>query len=840
MQQVRQLSNEFSPTHYDIRLALHRTERKFTGTVRITGTLHRDQAIPLHAKDLVITKALVDGAEAESTTGKDDEIAISSSTPITEGDHTIELSFEGKITDSMHGLYPCYFKNNGEDEELLATQFESHHAREVFPCIDEPAAKATFTLTLLTEKGITTLANTPVRKREVHETWLVSTFEQTPKMSTYLLAFTCGKLEFLEATTKDGVVVRTYTTPGNSEKTSFALETAVRTLELYNDYFGVPYPLKKCDMIGLPDFSSGAMENWGLITYRESALFVDPTSSTSTKQRVAEVVAHELAHQWFGNLVTMQWWNDLWLNESFATWMAYYAQDKLFPDWQVWIQFFNEETSYALDRDALTSIQSVQQEVNHPDEIQTLFDPAIVYAKGASLVHMVHAYMGDDAFRKGIADYMNAHRYSNTVADDLWTAWSKASGKDIAAFMNPWIRQSGHPVVDVVVADKKATLTQRRFLSNPKDAAKDARTWPIPLLATPAITTELLTGKTGTFTIVDSSKPLMLNSRRTGFYLPLYDEAHLAALSSAIATGHIDIIDRLALLSEAYDLAKAGQQSTLHMLKLLEAYKDETAEPVWNAIASATGALKTIIELDPTLKPALRTFIHSLAESQYKRLGWTRIEGEPYFDELLRPTIISLMGYSEDPAVIAKANELLAAASSPEDILGDIRANVFSIAARLGSDKGFTTLLGWVKEQQTPEVYMQITAGLCSTSNVGRIEQLIPLLKSKYVKTQDLFYWVAYLSRNFDARPIIWKWMTDEWQWIMDTYGNDMHYTIFPRYFAGAFSTKEGLESFKAFFEPKLAEPALQREIKQGLENIEARIQWRERDFEDVAAYLSK
>ena len=842
MESVRQLNLEFSPTHYTLALDLQRQARTFTGMVTITGMLQKaGNHIPVHAKELQFDQVTIDGREATATFGKNDEVDLTSPEVLAEGEHTVEIHFAGKITDPMHGLYPCYFTLDGKDEELLATQFESHHAREAFPCVDEPAAKATFDLILTTEKDITVIANTPVKTQEEKDGKLVSTFETTPKMSTYLLAWAAGKLGFKEAKTAGGVQVRAYATPDNVGKVDFALDTAVKTLDLYNDYFGLPYPLEKCDMVALPDFSAGAMENWGCITFRESAFFVDERSSAAAKQRVGEVVAHELAHQWFGNLVTMKWWNDLWLNESFATWMASYSQDKLFPDWQLWTQFYNEETAYALDRDTLKSIQSVQQEVQHPDQIRTLFDPAIVYAKGANLVHMVHAYMGDDAFRAGLQAYMKQHAYGNTEAADLWAAWSKASGKDIGTFMTPWISQPGHPIVKVGLNEGKATLHQTRFYTNPEDYKTDkGALWPVPLLAGTQLSQELLTEAEVTIPINESTEPLLLNQGRTGFYVPLYSPDHLRQLAERITGGKMAELDRLGLLNEAYDLAKAGQQSTHQMLELLEAYKAETSEPVWGAIGGALGALRVIINEEEDLKPALQRFTANLARAQYERLGWERTDDEPYFDRLLRPHIIALMGYSEDPEVVAKATQLLADAKNPEDVQGDIRAVVFSINAKLGDDVAFNKMLTWVKDERSPEVRGQLTAGLCAVKQEARVKELVALLKTKHVKLQDIFHWIAYMGRNRYARPFIWQWVKDEWEWITENFGSDGHYTSFPRYIAGGFNTREELESYKEFFMPKIEHPMLSREIKQGIENIEARVLWRERDFAAVKEYLSQ
>lgn len=841
MSNIRQLHKIFNPKTYDLNLTLDRAGRRFEGVVQITGSVDRQtNTIALHSKELAIAEVMIDGIPATWKPGKFDELDLTTHAPLQPGTHDILVKFSGIISDPMNGLYPCYFKLNGKNEELLATQFESHHAREVFPCVDEPAAKAVFNLTLTTEANVTVIANTPVKKQAKTDELLTTNFEPTPVMSTYLLAWVIGKLDYLEATTKAGVLVRTYATPDKVEKTRFALEAAVRTLDFYNHYFDIDYPLTKCDMVALPDFSSGAMENWGCITYRETALLVDEHTAASTKQYVAMVVAHELAHQWFGNLVTMQWWNDLWLNESFASWIEYLALDELFPEWQAWTQFYDSETSHALDRDSLAHVQKVRQDVNDPEEIRTLFDPAIVYAKGAALLHMLHAYLGADNFRDGLRVYLKRHQYANAEADNLWAALSEVSGKAVGAFMQPWISQPGHPVLTVEANDTQLTLRQHRFYGNPKEANRQDQTvWPLPLLASAELPHELLT-KPQAEVSVKSDRPVLFNQGRTGFYLTAYSPQQLTQLANQVREGQLETLDRLGVLSEAYDLARAGQQSTLQMLTLLEAYKDEASEPVWGAIASAISALRMLVNEDKTLKPSLQYFVRQLTRQQFERLGWERKPGEAYFDELLRPTIISLICYSEDQKAIKHAEQLFAKATSPEDILGDIRASVLATNAKFGGQAVFDKLLDWHQQTSSAEIRTQLTAGLAAVRNEEHIAQLLSRLTTKAVKLQDIFYWFVYLIRSHAGRKQTWQWMQDNWGWIEKNFGSDMHFSDFPRYTAGAFSTKAELEAYRTYFMPFIDNPALGRDIKQGLEAIEARVLWRERDLAEVTDYLKK
>ncbi|MCA9340722.1 MAG: aminopeptidase, partial [Candidatus Saccharibacteria bacterium] len=410
--------------------------------------------------------------------------------------------------DQMHGIYPCYFEHDGVKKELIATQFESHYAREAFPCIDEPGAKARFNIQLTTKPDQTVLSNMPIDEQSVVEDKLVTRFKTTPRMSTYLVAFVVGELHRKTSRTTSGVEVNVWATPAQTaESLDFALDTAVKVIEFYDDYFGTAYPLPKSDHVALPDFTVGAMENWGLITYREIALLADPKIvSVSGRHYIATVIAHELAHQWFGNLVTMAWWNDLWLNESFATLMEYIAVDAIHPEWNIWLDFISNESIAALRRDSIQGVQSVQVDVNHPDEISTLFDGAIVYAKGARLLRMIQYYIGDESFRAGLKHYFGEHAYKNTVGNDLWVQLSDASGKDIAAIMNAWISQSGYPVVSVTRDGDSVTISQQQFFVGPHEPSE--KLWPIPLNASIDSAPNLFDTRSATFI---TNEPLHFN-----------------------------------------------------------------------------------------------------------------------------------------------------------------------------------------------------------------------------------------------------------------------------------------------------------------------------------------
>lgn len=823
MQVVDRLIENFRPESYDLSIQLMREKRTFSGVVTIVGASFADEIITFHAKDLTIEHVQIDGRAAEYETGEHDALHIKQEKLIA-GKHTVVIAFGGAITDAMHGLYPCYFTHDGKKKELLATQFESHHAREVFPCIDEPEAKATFDLALTTETGVTALSNMPVKFQREENGQLVTAFETSPRMSSYLLAWVVGELHKRTATTTGDVEVNVWATPAQSAASlDFALDIATRTIDFFDDYFGVPYPLPKSDHVALPDFSSGAMENWGLITYREVALLADPdTTSISSKRYIATVVAHELSHQWFGNLVTMKWWNNLWLNESFANLMEYVAVDALHPEWNIWLDYSSHESIMALRRDALDGVQAVQTEVNHPDEISTLFDGAIVYAKGGRLLRMLQHYIGHDAFRQGLRTYFKRYAYGNTEGDDLWTELSEASGKDISGFMNTWISQPGYPVVHVS-ADG---LSQEQFFVGPHEAS--AKLWPIPLEASVPITPPLMETATLETRIQPGER---LNVGDTAHFITHYPKTHLDALITELKAGTLTPIDRLQLLHEQTMLARGGVMASAELIPLLKAYDQETVESVWDIIALSLGELKKFVETEEAAEKKLRELSRSIASLQYERLGWQQHEDEPDTDTKLRATILGMTLYGEQPEALKQAGELFDGHTLTE-LDPELRALIISAKVRhFETPDLIDMLLTTYADTPSAELQTDICSGLTSTKNPATIARLLGAMSdSSVVRSQDVFRWFVYLIRHREARDTTWQWMKDNWEWIVATYGGDKSFDDFPRYAASGLVTRDQLKDYKDFFTPKMDIPALTRVIQLGISEIEARVELIERD----------
>ncbi|HVS58944.1 MAG TPA: M1 family metallopeptidase [Candidatus Saccharimonadales bacterium] len=852
---VKRLYEQFQPEHYDLQLKLDPDAMTFGGSVIIHGKKvgRPSQRITLHQKGLTVTSTTIRRTDKKGDTmfaverinAHDgyDEVRLHSSEMLYPGDYHVMVEFSGKLTSGMTGIYPCFYTHEGAEKKLIATQFESHHAREAFPCIDEPEAKATFSLVVEAPDAGIILSNTPAVRHETDDGShrQRTEFAETPRMSTYLLAFVYGELQSKSAKTQRGTEVSVWSTVAQPlEALDFAVDIAKRSIEFFEDYFNVPYPLPKSDHVALPDFSSGAMENWGLITYRERVLLAYPgESSQSVREQIALVIAHETSHQWFGNLVTMKWWDDLWLNESFADMMEYQAVDTMFPDWHVWDTFVNHDGLSALRRDSIYGVQAVKTAVHHPDEINTLFDPSIVYAKGGRLLTMLKNYIGEEAFRQGLSAYFTKHTYGNTEGTDLWAALSEASGHDIGAFMNPWLQQSGFPVVSVHQEADSVRLSQEHFLD---DRAKidSTRRWPVPLFSSSDSLPTLLEESSLTCQLPDNTF-VYINRGALGHYIVNYDTAeHRAALLGLIQAGELANVERLMLLNDASMLARANYQHYGDVLRLLEAYESETSEPVWDMMALIVGETKRFIDLDEKIEDAIKRLVRKLITHEYERLGWEEKPDEPASDQKLRATIIALGAYGEHSAIIKKAIELFESYKKDQAAIpAELRSIVFGVSVKEGTAGAFDYLVKLHDSTSNSDLKGDVSAALTITRSADEAQQLLGRLKdAKLIKPQDMDRWLVYLLRNRYVRDVAWSWMTDNWSWIEETFKNDKSYDYFPRYAASMCNTKEWADKYKAFFEPKLGQVVLKRNIEVGLEEITNRVTWLERDLPSVQQFF--
>jgi aminopeptidase N len=849
---VQRLISQFVPSHYTLRLDPDRDTKKLTGSVTIEGKKisRPSQRLTFHQKDLKVSSASITKIDK---TGEQEiavvrinhqntlnEVRLHVAEQLYPGKYRVTMEFQGSVQDSMHGVYMCNYEIAGKKLAAVSTQFESHYAREAFPGIDEPAAKATFDLTLLSPISETSLSNTPIASQTERDGKLVTTFETTPKMSTYLLAFVYGDLQTKSATTKDGITTSIWATKAHKpESLDHAVDISKRALEFFNEYYGVPYPLAKSDHVAVPDFAVGAMENWGLITYRESCLLLDPESaSQSSREWIATIMSHELSHQWFGDLVTMKWWDNLWLNESFANVMEYVAVDGLYPEWHVWNNFVAHEGLLALRRDCIAGVQSVYTPVNHPDEIAAIFDPSIVYAKGGRLINMLMNYVGTETFRKGLKRYFTKHAYANTTGDDLWEAIAHASGKDIASFMNPWLLRSGYPVIAVTQKGTDVHFQQSHFLLDMKKA-DPSRIWPVPLLGGDELP-ELLGTKEADAKSKDDTY-VHINRGAIGHYIVHYTEPeHLMALAKQVEDKSLSIPERLMLLHDSSQLSRAGMQSFAETLQLLSHYEHEDSDPVWDIMSMILADARRFIDIEPRIEDKIKALVRELIAEQHKRLGWEETSGESNQDTKLRAGIISLGIYAEHPEIFEEAlRRFDLYKQKPESISGELRGVIFGAAIRSGVPGAFEYLLGL--ESTTGDIHLKEDArgALTGTKSEEQAGKLLGRLQDpEKVRAQDVDHWLVFLLRNRYTREITWDWYRKNWDWIEATFKGDQTYDSFPRYVAGAFSTREKLQQYKEFFEPKTDQPPLARNIAMGIEEIENRVDWLERDLKDIKSFF--
>ncbi len=850
---VTRLYGQFRPEHYELKLHPDRDAMTFSGTVTVRGkkTGRPAKRLTFHQQKLKITSAGIirHGKNGDQTLDVTrinnhdgyDEVRLHTEDMLYPGEYTVSMEFTGTITKAMHGIYPCNFKHSGKDKIILVTQFESHHAREAFPCIDEPEAKATFDLTLVAPAKEVALSNTPVKSQKTTSSGVEITFETSPKMSSYLLAFAMGEMHGVTAKTKSGIEVRSWASVAQpKEHLKYANDEAVKILEFFTDYFQTPFPLKKLDQVAVPDFEVLAMENWGLITFREVGLLADPKNrSLSGEQLITLVVAHEISHQWFGNLVTMKWWNDLWLNESFASIMENLAPDRLHPDWHQWEDFATSRVLSASQRDIYKDVQSVGVEVRHPDEIMTLFDPAIVYAKGARLLTMLRDYIGEEAFRKGLKSYFRKFAYQNTSREDLWKEFSASSGQDINKLMTPWIQKSGQPLLRVSRGKGGLHLSQKRFLLDGED---DVSLWPIPLLADHELKTGLMTKRSMDISYAGDAVPVF-NVEGSGHFIVCYeDDEARENLKSRVADRSIDAVGRINILNDMLLLAKTGEYQLVEIFDLIGQCVTEPRSAVWSMFMRALGQAQSLVDGDETADKHLRAYKRALASYWYQKLGWQDKPGDDPNTKHLRTSALSLSIAGENQDAVKHALSLYDKAGSVEKLPAEQRAMIAGAAVRFGKPACVKQLMDEYASSPNPDVLEAITAALCTTRKPAVAKRIIDwgLSKDGAVRPQDIGHWFAYLMRNYHSRQAAWDWMTGEWPRLLEMFDGGKYMEYFIWYSSGPLSTPEWQARFKRFFKPKAGEPALTRNIMIAFSEIDVRVRWRKREEKRLKEYFKK
>lgn len=823
---VKRFYETFHPEHYDLFIDVNRSKKTINGTSTITGEAQA-ATVCINQKYMKISSVRADGKYVPFTVSdKDEAIKIDLGKP---GKTTIKIDYSAPLTDSMMGIYPSYYEVNGVKKELIGTQFETTAARQAFPCVDEPEAKATFSLALKFDEhdGEIAIANMPEVKVEngIHY------FEKSVRMSSYLVAFAFGEMQSKMTKTNDGVKIGVFATKAHKPKElDFALDIAKRAIEFYEDFYQTKYPLDHSWQLALPDFSAGAMENWGLVTYREAYLLLDPDNTTlEMKKMVATVITHELSHQWFGDLVTMNWWDNLWLNESFANMMEYLSVDALEPNWHIWEMFQTTEVPAALNRDATDGVQPVHVQVNDPAEIDSLFDSAIVYAKGSRLLVMVRSLLGDDALRKGLKYYFDHHKYGNATGDDLWDALSTATDLDIGKIMHSWLEQPGYPVVNAKV-DKNGhlILSQKQFfIGKGKDVG---RKWEIPLNANfdaPKIMSEKQVDL-GSYKDLrnKAGHPLRLNVGNNSHFIVKYDATLMKDIMSEL--DKLNPISKLQLLQDLRLLAEGKQISYAKIVPILTEFADSKSSLVINALYSTASKLFQFVTPGSEEEKNLKAFYNKLSEKQVARLGWNPKPDENDEDKQIRPYELGANLYANNKNSINEAHKLfnenkdnleaMNAAIRPFVLINEVR--------NFGDSRLIERLIKEYQRTSDPSYKNDITGAVTLTKDPEEIKKIVADFENAdIIKPQDLRGWYGNVLMNAHGQQFAWDWIRNDWSWLEKTVGGDMEFATYITVTSNIFHTPKRLQEFKVFFEPKVNTPGLTREIKMDTKVIETKVE---------------
>lgn len=681
----------------------------------------------------------------------------------------------------MAGFYrSSYVDRDGSTKYLATTQMEPTDARRAFPCFDEPALKAEYTITLVGDKNHTCLSNMDQASEKEVDSKITGgkrkavTFNKTPLMSTYLLAFIIGELKSIE-TNIFRLPVRVFATPDkNIEHGRFSLELAAKTLDFYEKTFDSKFPLPKMDMVAIPDFSAGAMENWGLITYRVVELLYDEkTSGASAKQRVAEVVAHELAHQWFGNLVTMDFWDGLWLNEGFATWMSWYACNSFFPEWKIWQSYVIGDLQSALSLDSLRSSHPIEVPVKRADEVNQIFD-AISYSKGSCVLRMISRYLGEETFMEGIRRYLKKHAFDNTQTGDLWAALANASGKPVEKVMDIWTKNVGYPVVTVTENEgsKTINLKQNRFLRTADVKPEEDKTlYPVFLgLRTKDGVDEGLTLSEREYNFdAPADDFFKLNADHAGLYRTSYTPERLVKLGQAARDGHLSVEDRAGMIADAGALAASGYQKTSSVLSLLKSFNGEEEFVVWSEILSRISSIRSAwVFEDRKTRDALKAFQRRLVSPKAHARGWSFADDEDHVQAQFKAMLFGSAGLTGDEEVIKAAQSMFRdfAAGNRGAIHPNIRASVYAIALQNGGEAEYNTIL---EEYRTAKIADERNTALRSLGRVkdeALIQRSLALSLSEDVKNQDVYLPLSGLRNDPRGIDALWTWLQTNWDAI--------------------------------------------------------------------------
>jgi puromycin-sensitive aminopeptidase len=832
------------PTRYDIRLEPDLEAASFLGEETVAVTVQeRVHEIVLNAAELdILSVALERGETRLIGTVTLDEASerarLSFDRSVEPGAWQLRLGFRGTLNDRLRGFYRSTYKDaSGTPHTIAATQFEATDARRAFPCWDEPAFKAVFAVTLVVPEHLASISNTAVaRQAPAGPGRKAVTFADTIRMSTYLVAFIVGELESTEPVAVGPTPIRVWCVPGKRHLARFGQEVAAFSLDFFERYYGLPYPGDKVDLLGIPDFAAGAMENLGAITFRETALLVDEaTASHAELERVADVVAHELAHMWFGDLVTMAWWNGIWLNEAFATFMEMLAVDAWKPEWHRWVSF-GVSRAAAMGIDGLLASRPIEFEVRAPKDAEAMFD-LLTYEKGASVLRMLEQFLGTDVFRDGVRRYLAAHRFANAETGDLWKALGEAALQPIPEVMDAWIFRPGYPLVSVERGARGLRLFQRRFTYLP--APPDGERWRVPVVIRGAAggreeERRVLLDSDETQVDWPGVEWAVVNAAGHGFYRVRYGADLLARLTAEPA--RLASIERFNLVSDAFALSQAGLAPAPAYLELTARFREETDRNVWTVLTGSLGYLNRIIA--DTDRSHLEALVRDRVGPAARRLGWAPAPGESELERQLRGDLLRTLGIlGNDPETQASARDLYARYRADETAVdANVLPAVIAIVAFAGGEREYAEFLERFRRARTPQEEQRYLYALATFRQPALLRQTLERAVSGELRSQDAPFLVRALLASAYAREMAWRFVKEHWTTMARQYPP----SAYRRMYEGvtALVRPDWEEDVRAFF----AQNGIDlggKTLEQYLEQLRVAVRFQEREGTALAGYLA-
>ncbi|MGI9031930.1 MAG: M1 family metallopeptidase [Ilumatobacteraceae bacterium] len=757
------------PARYDVELAPDLAAATFTGQVRIAVDVTEPvEELVLNAVDLEIAEVRVDDREAAwSLQPETERLMIRPADRLEAGQVEVAISFTGILNDKLRGFYRSTFRDDDGTEHVIATtQMESTDCRRAFPCWDEPDFKAVFGITLIVDDDLLAVSNGPEVERRAGPTdgKVTIRFADTMVMSTYLVAFVVGPLVVTDPVDVDGVPLRIVHVPGKGHLTGAGLDIGAFALRWFQDYYGIPYPSDKVDLLALPDFAAGAMENLGCITFRENLLLLDPATSTQAEQQnIADVVAHELAHMWFGDLVTMRWWNGIWLNEAFATFMELAACDAYKPEWGRWT-LFGLERSAAFETDSLRSTRPVEYEVRSPQDCEGMFD-VLTYQKGGALLRMLEPYLGEDRFQAGVSHYLRTHEYANTETNDLWDAIEETTGDPVRRMMDSWIWQPGYPLVRASLDGQDLVLRQQRFAYDDAtlEADESPTTWLVPVQVRTGERSEtvLLDGLEARLTLHDPAAPVVVNAGGHGFYRVSYD-ATLRGRISGEVLGSLGTLERYNLVDDAWNEVVAGRLPAAEFLAFVEGFGGEDELAVWQAIVIGLRGLGRL--LDDADLPAFQLRVRALLGPVVTRLG-EPVDGEDDLRAKLRGLLTAALAIqgADDSTREWAADAYRRSEESPASVDPELVAAATSIVASTADDATFETLVDGFRHGATPQDQLRHLFALAEVDSNHLLLRACEFAMGGEVKTQNAPFLLRMCMANRRHGAAAWRFVRQRW-----------------------------------------------------------------------------